>query len=413
MQQQEVSQLQSLKSILLDITKHRKLFPINNSIPKEQFLFWLNTGIKDALSKGYLNKIILTIYTERTRPEEILESYTVEITSQLKEKLKDEEEVFKILKLLEPLPSTTYLSMRLVYNENCPEEYEPEGFKKAEFDYVMKGREVLVKDEIKIESQVAMKGESKRPEATSRQQQNSTIKNDEAEIKGKSYDQETNPRDNCLNDMRESGQEIPLRQNNQKGEQIQKDKKTTSIEKNSTNLNVNQPCNKDRGECSNLNNNKKPHNEETAKIDCICGINLNDLDMLQCDKCNAWSHTICCGYFSNNDKRISRIYTCNICLKNKILRLALYRRALSINYNEEILGVRWFSKRLGVGDKMASNLIKRMVSDGFLQLIPLNTRYKKYIAVKNESIKEKVKKYFCVRKIKHSLPVKDISMAQL
>ncbi|ELQ74100.1 HORMA domain protein [Trachipleistophora hominis] len=160
MQEQETLQLQSLKSTLLHITTQRKMFPTTNPGPRNRFLCWLNNGIRDALSKNYLHQIILTIYTEKNRPDAILESYTITVTGKLCEKRPDKD-IADVLKMLAPLPRTRYLSMRLVYNETCPDEYEPVGFKRADYEYVMNGNEVLVKDDIKIESRLEINKEKR------------------------------------------------------------------------------------------------------------------------------------------------------------------------------------------------------------------------------------------------------------
>ncbi|ELA45904.1 hypothetical protein VCUG_02610 [Vavraia culicis subsp. floridensis] len=444
MQEQETLQLQSLKSILLHITAQRKIFPSTNPGPRNRFLCWLNNGIRDALSMNYLHQIVLTVYTEKNRPDVILESYTITVTGKLGEQRPDKD-ISDVLKMLAPLPSRRYLSMRLVYNEKCPEEYEPEGFKRADYEYVMKGNKILMKEDIQTESRMEINKEggnegleNERGEGTS-----STIgvwnergvTNDKAlgDFKLRNEDVREKLRlstiENSASERKntegstETKRIVQVKTEKNVGVCVDESKKVCSSTENKLQSGYSDAMGKElnigstgRADvisaaefCPKVNH---TGSRTTSVVNCICRINHSDLDMLQCDKCNAWSHTVCCGFFSNNDKRIPQFYTCNICLDNNISKLALYRRALSVNYNEEILGIRWLGKRLGVREGVAGRLIKKLLNDGFVRTVALNIRHKKYIAVKNENVKKKVKKYFYIGRVKHSLPIKDISMAR-
>lgn len=399
MQKQEVAQVQALRSILLHITSQRKIFPVSNPVPKQHFLNWINNGITDALTRNYLRQIILVIYTNKSRPDMVVESYTFTITKKFTAKSLFNEDVLDVLDMLEPLPSTKYVSMRLIYNEKCPEDYEPEGFKKADNACIVKGKEVLVRQEIKIESEMKIKGDlvHKQPENVVEDKCRTAVQ-----------DKSVCETKHSSNVSKKTDKNVEIASKDVKTEQAKlsvnkqcDDIKEKMCQTSDTNCDQNVTSNK---MCSETSKNK------SATIKCVCGINHEDLDMLQCDKCNLWSHTVCCGFFSNNDKRIPQLYVCNICLNNNISRLALYRRALSVNYNEEILGITWLSKRLGISSRSANSIIKRLIHDGFIKTVSLNSKFKKYMAVKTDSVKEKVKKYFYVGRQKHSLPVKDISM---
>ncbi|KAK1349071.1 HORMA domain-containing protein 1 [Hamiltosporidium tvaerminnensis] len=168
------------------------------------------------------------------------------------------------------------------------------------------------------------------------------------------------------------------------------------------------------------------------EIRCICYININDLDMLQCDTCKYWLHTVCCGYFSNSDKRIPKNeYTCYFCrqdhknnnnknssnnnnnnsniLYNK--RLAIIRRSLSIIYNENVNTLPLLSNRVGISIQYARSLIKRFIDEGFL-VKKRNKHSIFYDLLKNENTKNRIKQYFSLNikkfNFKSSMPLQDI-----
>ncbi|RVD91980.1 PHD-finger domain [Tubulinosema ratisbonensis] len=143
---------------------------------------------------------------------------------------------------------------------------------------------------------------------------------------------------------------------------------------------------------------------DKANINCICGINIEDGDMLFCDGCCSWSHTVCCGFFSNTDKRIPKNdYYCFFCIRrNKFLsqdkcnyhdqkRLALYRRVLSVIYNEGVNNSILLSRRLGISYRNGVNFINQLIYDGFL-----TKKEKRFVIQKNEEIKKRLKEYFTV-----------------
>ncbi|KCZ75788.1 hypothetical protein H311_03224, partial [Anncaliia algerae PRA109] len=142
----------------------------------------------------------------------------------------------------------------------------------------------------------------------------------------------------------------------------------------------------------------------SAIVNCICGINICDGDMLFCDGCSTWLHTVCCGFFSNTDKRIPKgEYYCFFCMrKNKFLsqeksnyyeqkKLALYRRVLSMTYNEGIDNPITLSRRIGISYSNSVQYIKQLIYDGFLI-----KESKRYLIQKNQSIKNRLKEYFTV-----------------
>jgi hypothetical protein len=133
----------------------------------DQLLDWIERGCFDALSKKYLKQAILTVLSDTSGPNNVLETYTLRVTypssylhqgidaslSKLSLSRNDQpvlsltttsftESMAKILRslcvmsqTLESLPQRKYLSMKLVYYEEVtPSGYEPPGFQAADFE---------------------------------------------------------------------------------------------------------------------------------------------------------------------------------------------------------------------------------------------------------------------------------------
>lgn len=155
---------------------------------------------------------------------------------------------------------------------------------------------------------------------------------------------------------------------------------------------------------------KTPKIETKEEIKCVCSININDGDMLQCDKCMAWLHTICCGYFSNDDKRIpSGDYVCDLCLniedKEMLRNVAFDRKILSAIYNENCKDETKINIRLGINMELVRKILVKFEGEGFLV-----KNGKTYDIMKGKDVKEKIKTYFSIDIFdeKSSLPIEDI-----
>ncbi|EPZ33793.1 DNA-binding HORMA domain-containing protein [Rozella allomycis CSF55] len=140
-----------------------------------------------------------------------------------------------------------------------------------------------------------------------------------------------------------------------------------------------------------------------STIKCYCGDNDNSCDLIKCNKCLNWSHTVCSGYFSNRDKRLDvDSHTCYFCLYNSnsslisfIKDLSTFRRVLSILYHEGIQSPRQFAPRLGYSLKQSKSLLDKCLKNGFLiKKLNHSNRTKEWIVVKNEENKKKLKFYF-------------------
>lgn len=126
-------------------------------------------------------------------------------------------------------------------------------------------------------------------------------------------------------------------------------------------------------------------------IDCLCTINNNERDMLQCRRCLGWVHAVCCGYFSSQDPRVPGGFRCFRCLgkASKELRdLCVYRRALYIVFNEDFPSID-LGERLKITRGMVRKVLFRLRADGLVR-----QREGRYEAVWDRKSREKVKEYF-------------------
>lgn len=161
--------------------------------------------------------------------------------------------------------------------------------------------------------------------------------------------------------------------------------------------------------------------EGLHKIDCSCTINSDEKEMIFCMKCKHWVHTACHGYFSTRDKRIKKDFQCFRCsgMQSKELRdCCIYRRLLSILYNEEIYANEnnckeervtrqainsFIQRRLKISVAFTMELVKKLHRDGFLVI----TRNQVEV-VKTRETKEKIKEYFNGRRMECLISMNEI-----
>ncbi|KAI9780742.1 MAG: DNA binding protein [Geoglossum umbratile] len=125
-----------------------------------QLLDWIELGIFEALKKGVLAAARFSIFVDKSKPEDIAESYTFNFKYQgdlehgtrclsgmdmasppgpviTLRSARDGLQMFikhlcTMTSLFPRLPLERYLNIRLYYTDDCPPEYEPPGFKKCE-----------------------------------------------------------------------------------------------------------------------------------------------------------------------------------------------------------------------------------------------------------------------------------------
>lgn len=146
-----------------------------------------------------------------------------------------------------------------------------------------------------------------------------------------------------------------------------------------------------------------PQEREEDTMDatsCLCGCDVNDLDMIQCDCCKKWQHTVCAGFYSNRDNRITTVnYVCFACryANNKSVlkvmkELTAYRRALSVVFNEGISEEKLLGSRLGYSGRSTKRQIQKMMEDRFITKQPGKGSI--YTVIKTKEVRDHLRLYF-------------------
>ncbi|BFZ60662.1 hypothetical protein YB2330_001704 [Saitoella coloradoensis] len=117
-------------------------------------LDYIEKGVYDALGKRHLRSVILAIYLDPAKPHDIIESYTfsfaykstgeacmtiIDTNGQSIDGVKNLDarksvqallrRLIMLTQTLRPLPDSRWITIKLVYNESTPDEYQPPGFK--------------------------------------------------------------------------------------------------------------------------------------------------------------------------------------------------------------------------------------------------------------------------------------------
>lgn len=144
--------------------------------------------------------------------------------------------------------------------------------------------------------------------------------------------------------------------------------------------------------------------EELTK--CMCGDPAADLGMIQCDRCKAWEHVVCAGYFSNQDKRLLSLanserlcYHCQYIpcppdIRTHIRDLCRLRRALSIIYNEGFQNCHVMARRMAMSMFSMSALCRRLEQEGFLKVTKGKGNTNQYEVLKTLDAKARIKQYY-------------------
>ncbi|SCU82479.1 LANO_0B06392g1_1 [Lachancea nothofagi CBS 11611] len=119
------------------------------------FLDWLEKGVFQSIKLKYLKALSLGVFTNENTPTDLLEDYvfgfnynnqgevSISVNGEkeavsLLDSRKDVQQLMRrfiiITQSLEPLPEKRYLSMRLLFNDSAPPEYQPLLFKDVSHD---------------------------------------------------------------------------------------------------------------------------------------------------------------------------------------------------------------------------------------------------------------------------------------
>ncbi|KAK9729532.1 hypothetical protein K7432_000214 [Basidiobolus ranarum] len=151
--------------------------------------------------------------------------------------------------------------------------------------------------------------------------------------------------------------------------------------------------------------------EKKMIVQCVCGLNESDGDMIFCDYCGTWGHIVCFGFKSKDDSRIPDVHICYACKFSKdpelnlrynsrrIESLAIWRHCLSIIWDEGLDSCPLLAWRLGINTPTARKLINRLCREGFLIKTKKAGEQKmrgkySYLVVKNPEMEEILDRYF-------------------
>lgn len=358
----------NLEGIRLKILKEEASCPGSCKV-----VFWLR-GCFDAIEKRYLKKATLALYEDPQKPHEITESFSfgfrygasgasmdmssdspsfVELADELlpSEKTEDVKLQTKNLlntilnagKFLGQLPKKMTLTMKLQYYESAPSDYLPKGFKTDDSpDFVFAAGPVNIKMGL-IETgfhSVRMVAHTSSylfipPDEKSKA--SLTVKNGDS---GTQKHTITSKNSNIAHTPRSSCQ------------QTQPDMSDTNLE----------------GE---------------FEVSCPCGINEDCGVMILCDGCESWQHAVCFRIIDEAD--VPKSHLCRDCAKTKenmldngsvtdstildlsneqVKSVCLFRRALFLCANNDMLSVCSISKQLGVNANVAKGLMNKLQNEG-------------------------------------------------
>ncbi|KND01595.1 uncharacterized protein SPPG_03393 [Spizellomyces punctatus DAOM BR117] len=117
--------------------------------------------------------------------------------------------------------------------------------------------------------------------------------------------------------------------------------------------------------------------DDEGVLDCPCGVDKEDFDLIFCGRCKKWGHLMCFGFTSLKDKRIPKNHLCYACLNDlstdgtqynleQVAEVALFRRGLYIAWTEGIPTIAQFAVELGVDISLAKQIVLRLQKEGFV-----------------------------------------------
>ncbi|KAM3178989.1 hypothetical protein ACTXT7_001496 [Hymenolepis weldensis] len=336
-------------------------------------VFWLR-GCFDAIEKKYLRKATLALYEDPENPKTIMESFSFSFKYDGKDGASMEMEadttngssksmaglprdervkiqtknllntILTVGKMLGPLPKKMMLTMKLQYYNTAPGDYVPNGFKIDE-----------------------------NPEMT--------FQNDPINLKMGEIDTDFHNVRMVVHTvpslviaspekLKSAIEIIKSKTQSSHGITI----KTSNISH--TPRSIYQPAHPEIEEQA----------EEEFEVYCPCGINSDDGVMILCDGCGKWQHAVCFRIIDDDD--IPQSHLCNSCAKNKVDLIesgskvdptltnlseeqakytCLFRRAILLCLDNDILSASIIAKCLSVEINTAKGLLNRLVDEGALK----------------------------------------------
>ncbi|KAF3490534.1 uncharacterized protein GIQ15_00051 [Arthroderma uncinatum] len=420
----------------------------------------LEHGIFDALEKNVLEAVQLTVFVDKENPSHVLESYTfsfnytrgvhelsrgLETVSLETTGRSTEVKTFRTAKLglemiirrlitlstfLPILPNKRFLEIHLFYTQDCPKEYEPQGFKSTTHDHIVYPRDDVWKKEtqscgvmdsgchsvgLKVTALKCSREDGDDGDDIGGRQIPDTLEYTERTERGHEIGiEDEGPSSPVMtkgqgeNSSQESAQ-------GQESTQTRQDAITKNMLQKMVRLELPSPDSEliPTQAASHLSSNPpkadpsvKPclsqiqkskikerinHSQLTqpvtgqgpqngnGEVSCQCGWGEPDMDMLKCDFCNTRQHLTCYGFLHPSDEKIPTTHACYKCLlgpdESKISRqietLVLLRQALKIIIEKGYpLRVKDFSQKLHCSGNEVVQITELLRKNGFLQPTP-------------------------------------------
>lgn len=372
---------------------------------------WIR-GCFDALEKKYLRAVLVGIYEDPEDPDTVIEQYSFKFAygdgggvdiyrngTRITNAKSDKETKKATIRLLRtivllsqtlnPLPDDVMMTMKLLYyDEVTPEDYNPPGFKDYNCD------SFFFKDEpinIKVGDVATQFHSLKLRIKTQNHDLQEQRENEEVEENHEETEEARVPDEEVFNTANEDVQSLY----NPEADMDKEDKENKKPEMNdhvedvdNTSLNMEDDVPKQSKQSntrvSTPASSVIPDDEQEETVTkCPCGVNEDDGLMILCAACNTWQHATCFGIIKPEEApethycvectQNSDEYQCTdqnlakIEDANKIRADCLWRRSLlSVLETTRILASN-LSKRLGVPLAVATSLLKRLETEGFVK----------------------------------------------
>ncbi|TGZ59909.1 hypothetical protein CRM22_008833 [Opisthorchis felineus] len=372
-----------LEGVKLKILREDNKFPGSSKV-----VYWLR-GCFDAIDRQYLKSALISLYCreDANRPSinlydscKIVESYAFKLAygesavevdgaagdnvvsrSRLLPPAVSQAEIqaatINLLKTINAVGEKTkrlsgdlFMTMRLQYTDDTPEDYVPPGFKKADdivFQFDGTPANIRVGIVKTAHHSLKMHLQTNRAFLPLTKQ----MKEDKMEV------QEASQKSLELNNQPQPEQQIPNSKETDLTESLQK--QTIQSEDDA---------------------------EETFSVRCPCGVNKDDGVMILCDGCGMWQHAVCFRILEETDVPSSHI--CEKCSETKpeLLQnggitdnslkelpddarksLCLLRRAVLLCTSLDSISPAIISKNLEVKYTVARSLFNRLIDEGILK----------------------------------------------
>ncbi|KAJ3173947.1 HORMA domain-containing protein 1 [Geranomyces variabilis] len=113
-------------------------------------------------------------------------------------------------------------------------------------------------------------------------------------------------------------------------------------------------------------------------IECPCGVNLDDGEMIYCALCDVWGHMACAGYREGGDPRMPKDYVCYACRNNAtadqppydlehVAEVALLRRGIFVAFTSGLTKITLFADHMGVPLPQAKQILQRLKKENFVE----------------------------------------------